>query len=170
MSTKRTESYKSELRRFSMTDAFKQVQKALEKLPAVLQEKVVQGAARAAAKTISDEAKENVPVDSGLLKKSIAPVKAKKADTPKNTVRYYVVPRLNVKLTKSITMVSTGETAKIKVQLNPYYAHMIEFGTSKMPAQPYLRPAYENSTEKSVKAFQEYALKRVDKEVEKLAR
>lgn len=149
-----------------MTDSFKEVKKALEKLPAHLQQKVVVGATRAAAKTIQKEAIQNVPVDTGLLKKSIGIAKAKKKDTKDGHVKFYVVPKSKIMFSKKVE--TSDGTGKLKVKTHAYYAHMIEFGTSKMAAQPYLRPAFENSAESSVKAFQEYALKRVDKEIGKL--
>ncbi len=151
-----------------MTDEFLQVKKALEKLPGVIQQKVVVGATRAAAKVVAEEAKERVPVDTGLLKKSIGVAKAKKSDTKTNHIKFYVVPKSKILLTSKVSV--GGKTGKLKAKVNAYYAHMVEFGTSKMAARPFLRPAFENAGDKSVKEFQEYALKRVDKEVRKLAK
>jgi len=151
-----------------MTDEFLQVQKALEKLPGVLQQKVVVGATRAAAKVIANEAKENVPVRSGLLKKSIGVAKAKKADTKEGHVLFCVVPKSKISFSAKVTV--NGQSGKLKGKVNAYYAHMVEFGTVNMAAQPFLRPAFENAGNKSVDAFQAYALKRVDKEIAKLAR
>lgn len=151
-----------------MTNEFAQVQKALEKLPGVLQQKVVIGATRAAAKVIAEEAKENVPVDIGLLKKSISVAKAKKRDTKDGHIKFYVVPKSKILISSKVTV--GGKRGKLKSKVNAYYAHMVEFGTSKMAAHPFLRPAFENSADKSVKAFQEYAINRVEKEVKKLAK
>ena len=147
-----------------MTDEFLQVKKALDKLPGVLQQRVVVGATRAAAKVIADEAKQNVPVRTGLLKKSIGVAKAKKKDTEPGHVKFYVVPKSKIAFTKKVN------GGKLKVKTYAWYAHFVEFGTAKMAARPFLRPAFENSAVKSVKAFQEYAVKRVDREVRKLAR
>ncbi len=151
-----------------MTDEFAQVKRALEKLPGVIQQRVVVGATRVAAKVIADEAKQNVPVDTGLLKKSIGVAKAKKADTKEGHIKFYVVPKSKVSGTAKVSV--NGVTGKLKYKTNAYYAHMVEFGTSKMAARPFLRPAFDNSADKSVKAFQDYAHKRVEKEVAKLGR
>ncbi len=150
-----------------MTNEFLQVQKALEKLPGVLQQKVVVGASRAAAKVVADEAKENVPVRSGLLKKSISVRMVPKRKTEHGHVKFYVVPLSKVSFNSKVTV--NGQSGKLKGKVNAYYAHMVEFGTSKMAAHPFLRPAFENSADKSVKAFQAYALKRAEKEIAKLA-
>jgi HK97 gp10 family phage protein len=150
-----------------MTDEFKAVQKALSKIPSTLQEKVVVGATRAAARVIANEAKDRVPVKTGLLKKSIGIAKAKRADTPNGVIRFYVVPKSKISIGSKVSV--GGKSGKLKAKVNAYYAHMVEFGTSKMAAHPFLRPAFENSGDKSVKAFQEYALKRTEKELKKLA-
>lgn len=151
-----------------MTDGFLQVDKALSQLSETMQEKVFVGATRAAAKVIAEDAKANVPVDTGLLKKSIGVAKAKKKDTPDGVVKFYVVPKSKVRFTAKGT--ANGVGVKVKTTTQAWYAHMVEFGTVNMAARPFLRPAYANSATKSVKAFQQYALKRVEKEVKKLAR
>lgn len=56
------------------------------------------------------------------------------------------VPKKTGKLKESIAM---GEIVEDKVQIGPsqqgpsYRAHFIEFGTSKMRAQPFIRPTFE---------------------------
>lgn len=161
-----------------MTESFKKVKKALDKLPGTIQQKVVVGATRKATSVIAKEAKSNVPERTGLLKKSIGVAKAKKKDTPHNHVKFFVVPKSKILFSKSFdaSKVKTsmplehGSKVKLKVQAHAYYAHMIEFGTKNMVAQPYLRPAMESKAGEAVKAFQEYASKRVDKEIKKLGR
>lgn len=152
-----------------MTESFKKVKKALDKLPGTIQQKVVVGATRKATSVIAKEAKANVPERTGLLKKSIGVAKAKKKDTPHNHVKFFVVPKSKILFSKKVDL-ADGSTGKLKVQANAYYAHMIEFGTVNMVAQPFLRPAMESKADESVKAFQQYALKRVDKEIAKLGK
>ncbi len=152
----------------SMTDEFADIKKKLGQLPGIIQQRVVVGATRAAAKVVADEAKENVPVRTGLLKKSIAVRMVPKRKTADGHVKFYVVPLSKVKGTAKVSV--GGQSGKLKYTTYAYYAHMVEFGTSKMAAQPFLRPAFLNSADKSVKAFQEYALKRIEKEVAKLGR
>ena len=150
-----------------ITDEFKAVQDALKNLPAKLQQRVVVGATRAAAATIAKEAREIVPVRTGLLKKSISVRMVPKRKTPSGHVHFYVVPLTKMKFTASIKI--GGQSAKLKGTRTVFYAHMVEFGTVNMAAQPFMRPAYENSADKSVKAFQQYALKRTEKEIAKMA-
>jgi len=150
-----------------ITDEFKAVQDALKKLPAQLQQKVVVGATRASASVIAKEAKENVPERTGLLKKSISVRMVPKRKSESGHVQFYVVPLTKMRFTANVTV--GGQKGKLKATRTVHYAHMVEFGTSNMPPQPYMRPAYENSADKSVKAFQQYALKRTEKEIAKMA-
>jgi len=145
-----------------MTDDFKNIKQALSKLPAVLQQRVVAGATRAAAKTIAEDAKSRVPVDTGNLKMSIKVRKAKKKERKEGVETYYAVP-----VTKYFNRSATLRI-KMKKERVVHYAQMVEFGTSKMAARPFLRPAYEAGAQKSMDAFKKYALERTDKEIAKL--
>jgi HK97 gp10 family phage protein len=49
-----------------------------------------------------------------------------------------------------------------------YYWKFVEFGTSKMSARPFLRPAFEASKLQAVDRIQEYMAERIPREVEKL--
>ncbi|MDD5359489.1 MAG: HK97 gp10 family phage protein [Sulfurovaceae bacterium] len=149
-----------------MTDGFAEVKKALSQLPTHLQEKVMVGATRAAAQVIATEAKHNAPEDTGLLKKSIGVARAKRKDTKPGHIKFYVVPKSKVQGTAKVSV--NGQKGKIRYKIHSWYAHFDEFGTSKMAAKPFLRPAFENSASSSVEAFQKYALKRVDIEIAKL--
>lgn len=75
-----------------------------------------------AAGYVMGRARQNVPVDSGRLRDSI------------RVVRLKGDPRLNVR-------VYAGNRKK-REEGGAFYAHMIEFGTVKMTAKPFLRPAF----------------------------
>ena len=75
-----------------------------------------------AAGYVMRRARQNVPVDSGRLRDSI------------RVVRLKGDPRLNVR-------VYAGNRKK-REEGGAFYAHMIEFGTVKMTAKPFLRPAF----------------------------
>jgi HK97 gp10 family phage protein len=124
----------------------KKLLESLKQFPINIQKNVITGAVRAGAKPILTAAKANVPVDTGNLKKSLGTTKRKTED--KNIVRFSISPRRG------------GNS-------DGFYGHMIEFGTSKMVAQPFLRPAFESQDNESIKAVSEYLAKRIDKEIEK---
>lgn len=149
-----------------MTNSFREVIATLNKLPTEFQQKVVVGATRAGATVIAKEAKRLAPVDTGLLKMSIGVAKAKKKDTPEHHAKFYVVPKSTFK--KTIKAKVGGENAKLKVKTKAYHAHFLEFGTSKMAAQPFLRPAVMNTEKEAVDAFKKYVFTRTPKLLAKI--
>lgn len=63
-----------------------------------------------------------------------------------------------LKITKLKEFKNNGVAVGIFVQnrksdLPPYYWYFIEHGTSKMPATPFLRPAFDNNVEEAVSRF-----------------
>lgn len=116
-------------------DSLKLVLAELDKLPAKIEQRIVRGALRAAAKPMLESARANVPVRSGALRDSIrlsAGVDRKAGEV-----------RVSVK--------AGGKTKKG----DPYYAHMVEFGTAsfyrgpgKTIGKPYIiRAKGEDGTE-----------------------
>ena len=128
----------------SNTKGVEKLLKSLKQFPQNIQKNIINGAIRAGAKVIADEVKKNTPTDTGNLKKSIGIIKRRSKD--KTKVRFSVTPRKGGK--------NDG-----------FYGHMIEFGTSKMAAQPFMRPAFESQDNQSIEAAKEYLAKRIDKEV-----
>lgn len=122
--------------------------KSLNQFPKNIQKNVMVGAIRAGSNIVRDEARRLVPVDTGNLKKSIATIR-RKGD--KNTVQFSVTP-------------SRGG------RNDGWYAHFLEFGTSKMSAKPFLRPALESKQDEVLQATKEYIANRLPKEVEKAKR
>lgn len=110
-----------------------------------VQKNIMKGAIRAGCKPIVQAAKSNAPVDTKNLKKSIGIVSRKTKS--KTFVRFSVTPRRGGK--------NDG-----------FYAHMIEFGTSKMSPQPFMRPALEEA-ENCIGEAKKYMEKRIDKEAQK---
>lgn len=50
-----------------------------------------------------------------------------------------------------------------KQKLYPRYWHFIEYGTRKMPATPFIRPAFDENKEKSVEIFAKKLKSNIDK-------
>ena len=123
-----------------------QLMKALSNLPKNIQNNVMTGAIRAGANVIRDEARIRVPKKTKDLAKSIVSIK-RRAET-RNQVKFSVTP-------------SRGKNKA------GWRAHFIEFGTSKMSAKPFLRPAFAASENKSLDAAKDYIAKRIPQEVAK---
>lgn len=135
---------------------YKDVLKSLKQFPINIQKNVLVGSVRAGAKPLVNEARANTPTRSGNLKKSIGIVKRKTKD--KSFIWFSVTPRRGGKY-------------------DGWYDHLVEFGhelKSKsgkslgfVPPVPFMRKAYENQTDESIKASTEYMRKRIDKEIQK---
>lgn len=84
------------------------------------------------ANRLTDQGKEKVNKE--LEKKAIKIVRESKEQAPVDT------GRLRSSITYEKTILQSG-LARIFVGTNVEYAPHVEFGTVKMPAQPFLRPA-----------------------------
>jgi HK97 gp10 family phage protein len=100
-----------------------------------------------AAKVIKDAAKRNVisnnsknatAVDTGSLRDSIVSKKLRKSETP-DTSAHIVAVRTMGSLRK------TGGKNRRKQRTAPH-ASLVEFGTVHMPAEPFMRPAFDHKS------------------------
>lgn len=101
--------------------------KNLTALPDKLEKRVIRAAVRQGANVIKKKAQDYVPVDKGDLKKSI---KVSGSKAKPGVIAFKVRPTGNKK--KGISI---------------FYGRFQEFGTSKMPAHPFMRPAYDEAGE-----------------------
>lgn len=148
--------------------SLREVLKNLDQLPAKIEANIVRGALRASAKPIVDSAKQNVPEETGALRDSIrisSSIDKKKGDV-----------RIQVK---------AGKRGK---KGDPYYAHMVEFGTLphliKGPiffngewrqnvyhpgTRPngFMRRAFDTTADAVIAAYAAYMRKRIPRELAK---
>ncbi len=115
--------------------------KALSQLPRTVERRIVQKGLKAAAKVIVKDAKTRVAVDEGLLKKEI---RTKAGPKSRGSV---------------VILIFTS--------IKAWYAHMIEFGTSKMSAKPFLRPAMDENHSEILKAMGDKIGEEIIKEASK---
>lgn len=134
----------------SMTATFdtKALLKTLNTLPQNIQKNVMVGAVRAGANVVRDEARRLVDKDTHTLEKSIISIR-RKGD--KNTIQFSVTPSKGGKY-------------------DGWYGHFKEFGTSKMTASPFMRPAIESRPDEVLQTTKEYIATRLPQEVEKAKR
>ena len=109
----------------------KELNDILEQLPAALAKGILRKAMREAARPILKRAKENCPVDSGELRRSLK-IRAIKRNS---------AGRVGV-------VVSTD---KGFFKGDTFYGAFLEFGTSRMPARPYIRPAFDTEHANSIR-------------------
>jgi HK97 gp10 family phage protein len=129
---------------------------ALEKLklfPDRLARNVMRGALRAAAKPVVEDARRRVPV-------LAVPDARRRAGALKRSIRSMSPQlRLNEGLIKG--GVRAGANKK---KDDPFYAHMVERGTVKMGARPFLRPAGDTQAGAAGDALAAYVLARFEAE------
>lgn len=143
-------------------EGLRQIADALNKLDKKVSTKIARKAARAGALLIRDEAKRRVPVDTGLLKQNI--VVKKFRDRGEGNVRYGI-GLISSKAVYRDNKVNRrkGRVGQSYYRDKTFYGHMVEFGTIKMKAKPFLRPAFETQKEKAVDVVKQTLLEELDK-------
>jgi HK97 gp10 family phage protein len=119
----------------------KDIERLLYKLPAQMQNRAESTILRQGAKPILKAAKSKAPKGpTGLLKKSMG-VTVKKV---KGVRSARVGPRNGFIQTKMVKRRKTGEIES--QDINPvFYAHLVELGSSRQVAKPFIRPAIDSS-------------------------
>ena len=135
--------------------------RTLGTLPAVLTKRVLLGAVASGASVIRQEAIRRAPYYTGsvqaghpppgTLRKAIYQTRLSRECTPTREV--WIV---SVKKGKALRAVKRG---KKTVNLDAYYASWVEFGTAKMAARPFMRPAFETQKGNAFAAMDAYMRK-----------
>lgn len=147
-----------------------QLNKQLKALGPRIEKNILRGAVRAVAREIANDAKANVPQDTGNLRRNIV-VRAFRGQRTRGrnreTVRAGVVVREEGKRGKIVR----GEGGKLGIELkkqnNAFYWRFVEYGTKHMGARPFLRPAYDRMKGRVSQVMGAYIRRRIDKEIEK---
>lgn len=129
-------------------EGLSELQREMRELGPKLARRGLRAATNAAAQVIKKEAKALVPVDTGRLKRKAIYVKRSRRGSSATRESYLVGVRVGRK-----------EQAKDR---DAYYWFLVEFGTVKMAARPFMRPAFENKKFEALEKFR-------DKLKEKLA-
>jgi len=147
-----------------------ELSQTLMKLPAELEKRVIMGALRAAGQTIRKDAMARAPIlqkpdprrRAGTLKKNISVRRVKG-----KTAVYVGVFGASRKKIAAFKAAGGGKGANNPD--DPYYWKWVEFGTKKMAARPFLRPAFEAQKYEALRMFEVYMRKRLAKEARKVA-
>ena len=126
---------------------FKELDDDFKLLSNAEQRKVSRKAVRAGAVVFRDAVRANAPVRSGVLKRSIS------VDTVRGSVT------AGVKF-KKVLAKKKGKKGRHKS--TPYYWYFLEHGTSKMSAQPFVRPAFDANVKQAEEAAFNQYLKDID--------
>lgn len=152
-------------------DGLAELKRALEELPKNIGRNVLRGAVRAGAAVIRAESQARAPVYAGDVSKGHPP-----PGTLKRAIYMKQIAELSG-ATRQTFIVGARKGRKYRHQgksgnlsQDAYYASFVEFGTSRMAARPFMRPAFEAKKNAAVEAIKAYLAQRIPAEAEKLAR
>jgi len=131
---------------------FKELAAALRELPDRVAKNALRTAVSAGASVIRKEVRSRSPVDTGLLKKHMYQKQIRELSSAESQTFFVGVRKVKSK-----------DGVK---QPSPFYWRFLEFGTSKLPAKPFLRPAFEMQKDNAIKAIG----KKLDERIQKYAR
>lgn len=136
---------------------FKELADALRELGPRVARNTLRRSVAAGATVIKTDARARAPKDTGEMTKDIL-VKRERDTKGEMSATYSVFVRSG----KKSRLAGKGRD----VQKDSYYWKFVEFGTSKMAAKPFLRPAFESRKEEAVKTIG----KTLDEGIQKAAR
>lgn len=153
----------------------REVQRTLDKLAPELMKSAERAVLRAGAKPILQAAKSKVPIvkkNGGLLKKSLG-VNVKKV---RGVTDARIGPRFGFRVSRGFAIARKDSKNRKKGEryeafANPVkYSHLVEYGTSRTAAKPFIRPAVESASPKVVDAMADGLSKHLDRVAARLAR
>ena len=133
----------------------KELQQALNQLPLEIQKRPLRSAVSAGAKVIVDEAKRLAPQgETGNLRKALYRYRSR-SQSSRGQETFLVGVRKGKKnyvdSAKNRRLNRVGK--KYTVEGEAFYWRFVEFGTSKMPARPFLLPAFESKKNQAVETI-----------------
>lgn len=137
----------------------RELQAAMRALPKRLDRRILNAALMAGARPMVKAAKAKVPVDTAALKSGIRA-------TPVRPKQHTATVHVGIGRARQ----SKAERAKGAKKYTPWYGFLVEFGTSKMSARPFLRPAFETTKQAAVEIIKAAIGRRIEIEAAKLKR
>jgi HK97 gp10 family phage protein len=129
----------------------KELQAALNQLPREVQKRPLRAAVSAAAKVIQDEAKRRAPIDTGNLRKAVYRTRSRSGSGAGQETFLVAVKKGKAEYANTARNRRLNRVGKkYQTQGEAYYWRFLEFGTAKMAAKPFLRPAFENKKQMAV--------------------
>ena len=155
----------------------RELQDALKKLPKKLERRVLNSALSAGARIMVKDAKNRAPVLKDLLNPNRRPgtlkknIRARPIKPYEHTASVIVgVRKLSSKAITAFKKSQSGKKGGSQNPNDPFYWRFVEFGTSKMQARPFLRPAFEAKKFEAATTIKQKLKVRIELEAEKLNR
>lgn len=151
-------------------DGLRELQQRLMQFPDKVQGRAARHALQSGAKVIKERARANHPWqdDTGFLREAIVQFGVKKNEHEySEQVRVGVKRRKVKRPSKRLAAARSRRQARGKKKtVTPYYWRYLEFGTSRMAAKPFLRPAFESGKHEALRRITET----LGNEIEKAAK
>lgn len=142
-------------------EGLRELSRALRELPVRIARNDLQAATMAGAAVIRNEARLHAPVYTG---------KVSEGHPPPGTLRKAIVSKAIAELstnTKRVAYVVVRHgkrfqhVGKKNINRDAYYWRFVEFGTKKMSARPFMRPAFEAKKREAVEAIKARLAERI---------
>lgn len=167
-------------------EGLKQLGDRMKTLSEDVNKRIARAATAAGAAVIKKAAQDLVPVRTGALKKGIVVKRIPKSESGLTSEHIVTVSSRQMKkyAAKSraavvelhgpiAPQISNGKTYRAKKLLGRkesyvslgdfFYAHFVEYGTSRMAAKPFMRPAFDQNKGRAVDAIKDRIAKRLAK-------
>lgn len=141
---------------------FRELAAALKQLGPRVAKNTLRRAVSSGAVLVRNDARQKAPVDTGEMRKDIQVKREKDQQNGTLSAKYSVFVRTGKK--------SRLSGASRNVNKDSFYWKFVEFGTSKMGAQPFMRPAFETKKEEALKLIGEKLDEGIQKAARELAR
>ncbi|MBL8576134.1 MAG: HK97 gp10 family phage protein [Mesorhizobium sp.] len=124
-------------------EGLQELQRALQQFTKATARRVLERALLKAAKPIEHDAENNAPVATGELKRSIESKVLKRSPGKQAFARTMSAggSRAEAAAAARAANARNAESAAVRISAIVPHAHLVEFGTVKMPAKPFLAPA-----------------------------
>lgn len=162
----------AELKSSMRVEGLKELQSAMRDFPDLTRKLALRRSITAGSTVIRNEARRLAPVLSTPTRYRTAGLLRKMIVGSRGVLKGYVatsfvrVRRIGRKLASKL-MKKTGKTG---AELDPFYWFMLEFGTSKMGARPFMRPAFDAKKGEAVAKIKDTLAKEIDAIAKKLYR
>lgn len=158
----------------------RELRAAMLALPAKLDRRILNAALMEGAKLIRDDARVRAPVlkqadprrRAGVLRQAVRA----QAGRPDPGMTATVIVRVKPLTKSQVRKFKAGQRKKgqrvsgADNPADPFYWRFVEFGTSKKPAEPFLRPAFEAKKEAAAQAIVPALAAKIELEAQKLAK
>ena len=148
-----------------------EMKRQLRALPAeIKKQRILDAALSQAAITLRDEVRRLAPVKTGALRENIIVYRDRKPERSNATSKYSIFVR-KIKVSRKVRRLLRkikAAGANIKISDYAFYWKFLEFGTSKMPARPFFRPAIQATKGSFVQIVGDGIQKGIDRVVKRL--